>query len=290
MVNAGVPPNHRADTAVAHRRAVQLVIEAMRGGLEQEVSLEEMAELAIMSPFHFNRTFREITGLPPCQFLSTLRLAAAKRLLVDTDLSVTDVCFEVGYNSLGTFIRRFTDLVGFSPRRLRQLARLPLREVIANFTPLVGVAGRSGLRGSVKAPPGFRGQVFIGLFDASSPQGRPASCTVLDGPGRYAIPVPRRRGVYHLMAAGVPESSGPREYLLCESAVRAGGKPVVVGPAAFGGATDLVLRAPEPIDPPIVMSLLSPPSAEDRQAARAAPRRMFHVRQGPTARADSVLD
>src|SRR4029453_11315599 len=102
---------HRADTVAFHAQAAERVISAMRERLDQPFSLEEMSEVAIMSPFHFNRPFRELTGIPPCQFLSAVRLQAAKRLLLTTDLSVTDICFEVGYNSLGTFIRRFTDLV-----------------------------------------------------------------------------------------------------------------------------------------------------------------------------------
>lgn len=115
--------NARPDTVEAHRRAVDRVIQAMHQNLAEEFSLEDMAGVAYISPYHFNRVFHQVAGVPPCQYLSALRLWYAKRLLLTTPLKVTDICFEVGYNSLGTFTRRFTDLVGVPPQRLRALAR-----------------------------------------------------------------------------------------------------------------------------------------------------------------------
>src|SRR5260370_25122277 len=112
-------------TSVQHHRAVERVISAMRRRLDENLSLKEMADIAYMSPFHFNRIFRQLTGVPPCQFLSALRLESARRLLRTTELKVTEICFEVGYTSLGTFIRRFSDLLGASPRSLRRLADRP---------------------------------------------------------------------------------------------------------------------------------------------------------------------
>src|ERR1044072_6247332 len=105
----------RPDTIASHYRAVERVILAMRERLDEALTLEDLAEVAIISPFYFDRIFRQITGIPPCQFLSALRMEAAKRLLLTSSLSVTDVCFEVGYNSLGTFTTRFTQLVGLPP-------------------------------------------------------------------------------------------------------------------------------------------------------------------------------
>ncbi len=61
---------HRPDTDASHERAVHNVIRAMHEHLDDTFSLDAMAEVAVMSPFHFNRTFREATGAPPCQFLS----------------------------------------------------------------------------------------------------------------------------------------------------------------------------------------------------------------------------
>src|ERR1043166_9194315 len=113
----------RPATIASHHEAVERVIRIMHDRLDEPLTLQEMSKIAYISPFHFNRIFRHVTGIPPNQFLYALRLETAKRLLLTTDTSVTDVCFDVGYNSLGTFIRRFTGLVGLSPSRFRSLAR-----------------------------------------------------------------------------------------------------------------------------------------------------------------------
>src|SRR5829696_4216702 len=95
----------RADTVAAHRRAVERVISDARERLCEPISLRDMSRVAYISPFHFNRVFHEITGLPPAKFISAMRLDRAKRLLLNTHLSITEICYEVGYNSLGTFTR-----------------------------------------------------------------------------------------------------------------------------------------------------------------------------------------
>jgi transcriptional regulator GlxA family with amidase domain len=96
----------RQDTLACHSLAVQRVIIAIRGRLDENISLTEMASVAYMSRYHFNRTFRQITGLPPRRFLSKLRVEAATRMLLNTNSSITEICLDVGYTSLGTFIRR----------------------------------------------------------------------------------------------------------------------------------------------------------------------------------------
>jgi AraC family transcriptional regulator len=99
----------------------------MHERIDRPFALDEMARIAYLSPFYFNRVFRQLTGLPPRRFHTALRIAAAKRLLLTTDLSVTEVCLEVGYQSLGTFTTHFHELVGVSPRELRRLASDPAR-------------------------------------------------------------------------------------------------------------------------------------------------------------------
>jgi AraC-like DNA-binding protein len=74
-----------------------------------------MARAALMSPAHFSRQFRAAYGETPYSYLMTRRIERAMTLLRRGDLSVTDVCFEVGCASLGTFSTRFTELVGESP-------------------------------------------------------------------------------------------------------------------------------------------------------------------------------
>src|SRR5438552_3162102 len=102
----------RPDTLSHRNRAVERVIQMMHERLDEPLCLRTLARIAFLSPYHFHRIFRQITGIPPSQFLTALRLQTAKGLLLTTPRSVTDVCFDVGYNSLGSFITRFTQLVG----------------------------------------------------------------------------------------------------------------------------------------------------------------------------------
>ena len=70
-----------------------------------------LARVALMSPGHFSRSFRAALGETPYSYLMTRRIERAKALLRRGDLTVTDVCFEVGCTSLGSFSSRFTELV-----------------------------------------------------------------------------------------------------------------------------------------------------------------------------------
>src|SRR5262250_816963 len=101
LVNSHNQKTKRTDTADLHERAVQRVICTFRDRLDQNISLKEMAAVAYMSRYHFNRTFRQVTGLPPRRFLTKLRVEAATRMLLDTNHSITEICLDLGYTSLG---------------------------------------------------------------------------------------------------------------------------------------------------------------------------------------------
>ncbi|ARX88182.1 MULTISPECIES: helix-turn-helix transcriptional regulator [Streptomyces] len=85
----------------------------------QPLDVPELARFALMSPGHFSRSFRAAFGETPYSYLMTRRIERAKALLRRGDLSVTEVCFEVGCTSLGSFSSRFTELVGESPSAYR---------------------------------------------------------------------------------------------------------------------------------------------------------------------------
>ena len=91
--------------------------------LSEDQTCVDIANEAALSPCYFNRVFNRVTGIPPSHFLTALRLEAAKKLLIDTEESVTDICHEVGYASLTTFVARFSLLVGASPGRFRLQSR-----------------------------------------------------------------------------------------------------------------------------------------------------------------------
>lgn len=264
MLTLSTPSKAVGPTAASHYWAAERVIGAMRKHLDDTInrylengfSLQEMAAVARMSPCYFNRTFGRLTGIPPCRFLSALRLEAARRLLLTTEVSVTDICFEVGFNSLGTFIRRFTDLLGVSPGRFRLLAQSPLPSKWRGLTarPDSPEEFGAGLTGWVSAPSDFRGLIFVGLFRDPIPQGRPVACVVMERPGRFRITaVPDGR--FYLFGAGLAWSREPKQYFLYDSALRAGGQPIWIRNGAGKGSCRLPLRPPAPLDPPILVTL-----------------------------------
>jgi AraC-like DNA-binding protein len=85
----------------------------------QPLDVEALARGAHMSAGHLSRQFRLAYGESPYAYLMTRRIERAMALLRRGDLSVTDVCFEVGCSSLGTFSTRFTELVGVPPSTYR---------------------------------------------------------------------------------------------------------------------------------------------------------------------------
>lgn len=83
------------------------------------LNVPALANVALMSPGHFSRSFRAAFGETPYSHLMTRRVERAKALLRRGDMSVTEVCFAVGCTSLGSFSSRFTELVGQSPSAYR---------------------------------------------------------------------------------------------------------------------------------------------------------------------------
>lgn len=83
------------------------------------LDVPELARTALMSPAHFARQFRAAYGETPYGYLLTRRIERAMALLRRGDLSVTDVCMQVGFSSLGSFSSRFAELVGESPSNYR---------------------------------------------------------------------------------------------------------------------------------------------------------------------------
>jgi AraC-like DNA-binding protein len=88
----------------------------------QPLDVEALARGAHMSAGHLSRQFKAAYGESPYSYLMTRRIERAMALLRDSDLSVTDVCWEVGCSSLGTFSTRFTELVGVPPSVYRERA------------------------------------------------------------------------------------------------------------------------------------------------------------------------
>jgi AraC-like DNA-binding protein len=88
----------------------------------QPLDVEALARGAHMSAGHFSRQFRRAYGESPYAYLMTRRIERAMALLRGGELSVTEICFEVGCSSLGTFSTRFSELVGVPPSTYRRQA------------------------------------------------------------------------------------------------------------------------------------------------------------------------
>lgn len=285
------PAPCRERTAASRRRSVEEAIGAMRERLGEPLSLPAIARTAASSPYHFDRVFRQVTGMPPFRFLAALRLDAARRLLLTTRYSATSICFEVGYSSVGSFTRQFAEAVGLPPARLRGFAAAGAGAASLSRVPDVadaggayagarcegadagrGAAAGAALAGIVRAPEGFGGAVFVGLFATALPSGRPSACALLHRGGPFSMgPVPD--GVYHVFAAGIAAEPGtpPARALLQDDALRAAAGPVEVRGGRAQGPLELVLRPRDPVDPPILVSL--PVLLAERLAGGAADHR-----------------
>lgn len=115
MDNDSVTAQHLADLAVLRR-----VRDRIDREYAQPLDVEALARGANMSSGHLSRRFKTAFGESPYSYLMTRRVERAMALLRRGDLSVTDVCFEVGCSSLGTFSTRFTELVGVPPSVYRE--------------------------------------------------------------------------------------------------------------------------------------------------------------------------
>lgn len=244
-------------TAASHQTCVERVIRNVRENPAHTFSLTEMAGIACMSPYHFNRVFRSVTGLPPRVFQCLLRVEAAKRMLLTTGMTITDVCFETGYTSIGTFTRRFAELVGVPPSRFRRLADAPPPAAdSAGARPFGEPAFRAhaaSIAGIVRVPASFVGRVYVGAFPGPIPRGRPAGCAVL------ATPVDTFRidglagGRYHVAAAGIACDADTSASFLHEGVLRASRGPVTALRGVAVLAQPLLLRPASLTDAPILI-------------------------------------
>ena len=114
----------RSDLFLRLRRAREFMDECYA----TDIDLSELSKIACVSPFHLLRSFRDAFGITPHQYLMRRRIDRARELLSFSDSSVTDVCFEVGFESPGSFSTLFRKVTGDSPLsyRTRIFVRRPI--------------------------------------------------------------------------------------------------------------------------------------------------------------------
>jgi AraC-like DNA-binding protein len=93
--------------------------DAMDRAYAQPLDVRAVAAVAHISPAHFSRCFRAVFGETPHRYLQRRRIERSMFLLRETNRAVTDICFEVGFGSLGTFSRTFREIVGETPSGYR---------------------------------------------------------------------------------------------------------------------------------------------------------------------------
>jgi AraC family transcriptional regulator len=109
----------------AERRCLEL----LRERLSEDISLDELAAEARLSPYHFARMFKQSVGVPPRVYLTRLRMEKACELLETTDLPVTEIAQEVGYSSNQVLARVFVKHRHMSPTDYRRAVRDPTRSI-----------------------------------------------------------------------------------------------------------------------------------------------------------------
>lgn len=108
-----------------------------------------LAQISHVSEAHFARSFSEAFGVPPHRYLLTRRIERALALLRDSELSITDIAFQTGWRSLGTFGRVFREITGHTPGAMRRQARAQGQGLAAVPACIVGAVERPHLKTSV---------------------------------------------------------------------------------------------------------------------------------------------
>ena len=90
--------------------------------------VQRLADVSGVSEAHFARSFKQAFGVPPHRYLLTRRIERAMALLRETDLPITDIAFDTGWASLGTFGRTFRDITGDSPSAIRSRGKQAAHE------------------------------------------------------------------------------------------------------------------------------------------------------------------
>jgi len=117
------PPADAASQSPELLRRLLRAKDRMDAASHEDWPVQRLAGVSHVSEAHFARSFKEAFGLPPHRYLLTRRIERALALLRDTELGITEIAFQTGWKSLGTFGRIFRDITGEAPGAARVRAR-----------------------------------------------------------------------------------------------------------------------------------------------------------------------
>jgi len=121
----------------------------MDAASHEDWPVRRLARVSGVSEAHFARSFKQAFGVPPHRYLLTRRIERATALLRDTALPITEIAFQTGWESLGTFGRTFRDITGESPGTVRSRARTAMQQLDRVPACIVSAAHRPDLRTAV---------------------------------------------------------------------------------------------------------------------------------------------
>jgi AraC family transcriptional regulator len=100
-------------------RRIRRAVELMHARLDEDLTLKDIAAASYLSPFHFSRLFKKVTGTTPLAYLASQRIARARLLLAQSDLPITQIAAQVGYGSASNFTKAFRQDAGLTPKQFR---------------------------------------------------------------------------------------------------------------------------------------------------------------------------
>ena len=105
---------------------ISTIVDYISEHYQSEINLSDVADMAGMSPSHFSRFFRKATGNTFKDFFTGVRISKACEMLSTTDKQITNICYDVGYNNIANFNRRFLERKKVSPREYRRQVKARL--------------------------------------------------------------------------------------------------------------------------------------------------------------------
>src|SRR5579862_6661255 len=128
-------PAEKAQANSDYSERINRVIDHLRGNLHRQVKLEELAQVACFSEFHFHRIFSAVSGETLNTFTNRLRLEKAARLLRYSERSLTDIALDCGFSSSATFSRAFRSGYDTSPSQFRKSGEIKKSKICKELFP-----------------------------------------------------------------------------------------------------------------------------------------------------------